>query len=246
MKTPTRPILRYFGGKWKLGPWIIEQFPEHDTYVELFGGAASVLLQKRPSRQEVYNDLDEHIVGIFRVLRDKKSAERLIYLLETTPYSRKEYEEAYKFKDETDPVEKARKIISLSFMAYSTDSVTRGHKTGFRAGASRKRFQPACHDWANFPPHLIKVVERLKRVIIEHRDWKEVLELYDASNTLFYADPPYPHDTRYDSRGYNFELSSEQHKELLGKLSSAKGMIAISTYANPLYEQILGGVNGKK
>jgi hypothetical protein len=49
---------------------IIEHFPPHDTYLEPFGGAASVLLNKVPSPVEVYNDLDERITRLFRVLRD--------------------------------------------------------------------------------------------------------------------------------------------------------------------------------
>jgi len=34
---PTRPALRYYGGKWKLAPWVISFFPKHRTYVEPIG-----------------------------------------------------------------------------------------------------------------------------------------------------------------------------------------------------------------
>ena len=66
---PTRPALRYYGGKWRLAKWIIAHFPHHVTYVEPFGGAASVLLRKPPAFIDVYNDRNQRVVSFFRVLR---------------------------------------------------------------------------------------------------------------------------------------------------------------------------------
>lgn len=36
--TPTRPALRYHGGKWQMADWIIGFFPPHRRYVEVYGG----------------------------------------------------------------------------------------------------------------------------------------------------------------------------------------------------------------
>ena len=58
MTVPQHPPLKYFGGKWLLAPWIIEHFPSHKTYVEPYGGGASVLLRKPRAATEVYGDLD--------------------------------------------------------------------------------------------------------------------------------------------------------------------------------------------
>ena len=33
-----RPLLRYFGGKFRIAPWIIGHFPEHRIYVDPSGG----------------------------------------------------------------------------------------------------------------------------------------------------------------------------------------------------------------
>lgn len=71
-----------------MADWIIGHMPRHHCYVEPFGGAMSVLLRKPHSAIEVYNDLDSHVVALFRVLRDPVLAEQLRRALETTPYSR--------------------------------------------------------------------------------------------------------------------------------------------------------------
>jgi hypothetical protein len=86
---PTRDVLRsalrYFGGKWAIAPWIISHMPSHRIYVEPFGGAASVLLRKPRSKIEVYNDADDEIVGIFRVIQDPLQCRALMRLLRRTP-----------------------------------------------------------------------------------------------------------------------------------------------------------------
>ena len=88
MKT-LRPPVKWHGGKRYLCHRIIETFPPHQTYVEPFGGAASVLLNKPIAPVEIYNDLDERITRLFRVLRDH--GEELRRRLTLTPYSEVEF-----------------------------------------------------------------------------------------------------------------------------------------------------------
>ncbi|HBP4591037.1 TPA: DNA adenine methylase, partial [Pseudomonas aeruginosa] len=102
---PQRPILRYHGGKWLLAPWIIQHLAPHHTYIEPFGGAASVLLRKARSYAEVYNDLDGDVVNLFRVARDR--GEELRQALALTPFAREEFEASY--AETTDPLERARR-----------------------------------------------------------------------------------------------------------------------------------------
>src|ERR1041385_959981 len=121
VESPTRPVLRYFGGKWMLAPWIIEHFPAHRTYVEPFGGGASVLMRKPRSFGEVYNDIDGEIVNVFRMIQREHRA--LQALLAATPFARDEFDLAYVPTD--DPLEQARRTIVRSFMGFSAVSVSR-------------------------------------------------------------------------------------------------------------------------
>jgi len=146
--TVTRPVLRYHGGKWRLAPWVIEHFPYHKVYVEPFGGAASVLMQKERAYAEVYNDLDGEIVNVFRVLRKPEQAERLAYLLAFTPYAREEFVLSYEPSDE--PIEQARRTIVRSYMGYSSDAATRTVKTGFKSDATGDRRRHFAKDFEEY------------------------------------------------------------------------------------------------
>lgn len=194
----TRPALRYHGSKWRVAPWIIRHFPRHLVYVEPFGGGASVLLRKTPASQEVYNDLDNEIVNVFRVLRDAEMAALLQQQLLYTPHSRVEYDAAFTPVD--CPVEAARRTIIKAFMGYSSAAVTGQYKSGFR-GKRAGSTGPA-HDWGNYPAHLHLFTQRLAKVTIECLPAAEILTLYDSPETLHYVDPPYMTETR-NSNGYS-------------------------------------------
>jgi len=246
--SPTRPVLRWHGGKWLLAPWIIGHFPPHRTYVEPFGGAASVLLRKPRTYAEVYNDLDDQVVNLFRVLQDDAQAARLRHLLELTPFSRAEFEAAWDHTDE--PVEMAKRLIARSFMGFGSNAhsdMGRGHKTtGFRASSSRSGTTPA-HDWTNYPDCLPAIVDRMRGVIIERRPAIQVMQQHDRASTLHYVDPPYLPETRnrrnpYDPKHqYRHELTVADHEELLEALRGLKGMVVLSGYPASLYDKTLGG-----
>lgn len=249
MSEPTRPALRWHGGKWKLAPWILSHMPAHRTYVEPFGGAASVLLRKQRSYAEVYNDLDDEVVGLFRVLRDRRLAGELCAQLRLTPFARSEFKAAYEPTDE--PIERARRLIIRSYMGFGSNAHASQHKghrsTGFRANSNRSGTTPAA-DWHHYPNCLEAIVARWQGVIIECRPASEIITQHDGPDTLFYVDPPYLPETRalgnrYDLawRMYRHELSREDHVALLQQLGALDGMVLLSGYPDALYDQALGG-----
>lgn len=243
MSAPTSPALRYHGGKFRMAPWITGFFPPHRCYVEPFGGAASVLLHKRRSYAEVYNDLDGDIVNFFRVLRDPAQLEQLVEACVLTPYAREEFLQAYEHSDE--PVERARRLAIRASMGFGSAGATRGG-TGFRVD-TRRKFGTAQQVWARYPEHLAAIGQRFTEVLVKNRPAIDVINQHDGADTLIYADPPYVLSTRdprasYGTSGYyRHEMRDADHVELLQALLACKGMVAISGYDSEIYNDMLCG-----
>lgn len=237
-ETVARSVLRYFGGKWAIAPWVIAHLPPHRVYVEPFGGAASVLLRKPRSRIEVYNDLDDEIVGIFKVLQDPAQCARLVRLLRRTPYARRQFEQA--FLPTRDPVTRAQRAIVRAYQSFHHESLFNQRKTTFADARHRSGSSNKAAEWSSYPRHLVTVFKRLQGVIIECRDALEVIRAQDTADALFFVDRPYLPATR-SSAGYRCELSTERHAELLDRLLSVRGMVVLAGYPSPMYDHALKG-----
>ncbi|WP_369427458.1 DNA adenine methylase [Providencia sp. PROV236] len=238
MTTIKHPAIRYHGGKFRLAPWVISHFPDHRCYVEPFGGAASVLLRKPRSEAEVYNDLDDEIVNLFRVLRDKDQAEKLIDACLLTPYSRTEFNCAYDVSG--CPIERARKTIVRATMGFGSAGATKG-KTGFRLDTKRNS-ATAQKIWTRAPENLLAVVERMQGVLIENRDAVQCMKDHDTASTLHFIDPPYLHETRsMRSETYRYEMNEWGHQQLITVAGQLSGKVIICGYDNDLYNGQLSG-----
>jgi DNA adenine methylase len=233
---PTRPLLRYFGGKWQLRHWIIEHFPPHRFYAEPFAGAASVLLGKEPCKDgEIINDLNGEIINLFRVMQSSDQSEDLMARLAWTPYAQSEL--ALSQKPTDDPIEQARRLVVRSFFGIEVSGVV-AKKTGFRMGNvdlrredqdGKRTFRNCATDWDNWKSALPLIRERLRRVMIYQRDAFEFIDLMDSRQCLLYVDPPYHPFTRSGTR-YSVDFTGEQHGALVARLLRCEAMVVLSGY----------------
>jgi len=227
----------WYGGKFSHLDWLLPLLPKCHHYCEPFAGSAAVLLNREPSPIETYNDLDGEVCNFFRVLREQK--ENLVEAIGLTPFSREEFSVACELDGGLPPLERARRFYVRARQVRTglaqTASIGRwaNCKDTSRAGMSG-----VVSRWLGAVEALPEIGERLIRVQIENRPAIDVVELYDAKETLFYCDPPYVHDTRGDSKAYGHEMNDEQHRALADALNRAKGMVAFSNYECDLINKL--------
>jgi DNA adenine methylase len=233
-----RPPLRWWGGKYYLVMLILSLFPKvYQRYVELFGGAASVLLNKPPG-EDYYNDLDQRLTRLFRILRDH--GKELLRRLQLTPYSEAEFLACCgPDPEDADEIELARRDFMRWRMSRDGDGKT-------LASPAKRSRRGIANNVAGFLSavdiELPKIIDRFRTVEILCRPAVQVIQQLDSPGTLFYADPPYPHQSR--ARGateiYRYEMSDEDHRHLANVLHGIQGQVLVSGYPCELYDELYG------
>lgn len=223
-------ILNYPGSKWGMAEWIINHMPKHEVYLEPFFGSGAVFFNKSPVKIETINDLDGRIVNLFKVIRDYP--EELARLVAFTPLSRQEYKNSY--EADPDPLEDARRFLIRCWQAIGAKT---SDITGWRSSISVNSPNNA-KQWDAIPSVITEVAQRLKGAQIENQDALQLIQRYNRSNVLIYADPPYLISTR-TNRHYAHEMKDQDHLDLLEVLTDHEGPVLLSGYKNELYQKHL-------
>lgn len=236
-----KSLISWYGGKHSMAKRIIALMPKHEVYVEVFGGGGHVILNKKRSNLEVYNDINKGLFALFNTLRDKEKAMILKEKLELTLYSKDEFDFALEnWENEEDEIERARMFYVLCMQSFSA-----GLKSWKSDKSNRSAsLNPALKRWLNnINESLPYAVERFKTVQVENQSYEKILERYDSKDTCFYLDPPYIHDTRGVSArdAYHHEMDDSMHKDLVDRLLEIKGTAIVSGYDHTIYDRISEG-----
>lgn len=216
----------YIGGKTNIANWILDHLPDHHVYVEPFGGAAAILLNKPRSQIEVYNDVDGDVVHFFDVARDRP--EELIEWVRRAPFAEELHDrwkdEFYAGERPDGDIERAGRFLLLRYTQFGGKYHS---PSGFSRDTLRTRVGES-RSWMRVPEKIKAVCERLQGVSIQCGDFREVIERYDSPETLFYCDPPYlnKEDLYPGADGFS-------HKELAAALSDVDGFALVSYSDRP-------------
>lgn len=233
-----KPPMPYFGGKQTLAPWIVSLLPEHEHYVEPFGGSLAVLLAKPRCRMETVNDINGELMTFWRVLRDRP--DELVRACALTPHSRAEHDAAFAPAVKGDDLEAARRVWVRLTQGRSNALQRRTGWRNFIDPSGTRTSMPAYLD--GYRHRIEPAAERLMGVSLECMPALELIAKYGAHpGVLLYVDPPYLASTR-NSTHYKAELkTADAHRELASALADCKATVVLSGYDSPLYAELYDG-----
>ncbi|KAB2841778.1 MAG: DNA adenine methylase, partial [Melioribacteraceae bacterium] len=79
----------------------------------------------------------------------------------------------------------------------------------------------AAHSLENMLSGIMRIAERLDRVVIENLDYKEIFKVYDNPQSFFFLDPPYRNGAQYDVGRMDYE-------EFIKELNNLKGRFLLT------------------
>jgi DNA adenine methylase len=216
---------------------LLPLFPPHKIYVEVFGGAASILLAKKPEGMEVYNDLNSGLCDFFRVISDPKLFAEFLRRVAVLPSSRELYYQCCEeWESQKDIVERVWRWYVIGRQSFGGMF---GSSWGFSAGSISNGMSTTVATWLGAVAALPKLHKRLQRVQVENNDFRKIIKAYDSPDTFFYLDPPYVTDSRKTETVYKHEMTNHDHKVLVHLLLGIKGTAILSGYDNPIYARLV-------
>lgn len=158
--------------------------------------------------------------------------ERLRLACEAIPYSRQLFERWKKDPMPEEPFEKAVRFFYLNHSAIGKGNSVEVPQTGWRH--STVSGQSPANGYLSACKLIPEFAEEMKGVMIEHTDFRTIIEKYDDHHTLFYVDPPYVGREKYYAGGFT-ELD---HRDLSDLLHAVQGKVVLSYYDDQLVKEL--------
>ncbi|MEW5725247.1 MAG: DNA adenine methylase [Thermodesulfobacteriota bacterium] len=219
-----RSFICWLGGKSLLAGRIAAMIPSHQVYIEPFMGAAWTFFKKPQSPVEALNDLNQNLVNLFRVVKDRFEDfyGRRIFLLACE----REYKDFTARLNHNGPwkddVERA-----LAFWYCLKQAFAGQIGRGWCFSRTRPPKSLEMED-------LRAIHERLKRIYISDQDFEACIKRWDGPRSFFYLDPPYMVTTRPEGRDYyQCTMTVEDHARLRAALGRIQGKFLLSYDDDP-------------
>lgn len=240
--------LKWHGGKSYLAAWLHSLAPAKETYTTrvicFAGGLGEFWNWDHDGTAEVVNDINRALTNFWRVLQDPASFATFLRTVQNVPFSQEEWKNANwpEWVNESAltfiPVKEMPDARAAAAFFIRIRQSRQGLGKAF-ATMTKRRIRGGMNEqasaWLTAVDGLAAVHGRLNRIVIFNEDVLKLIDILDDPLTFFYLDPPYLDETRTAKACYEYELTWDQHDELLFKLSKIKGKFMLSGYPSKLY-----------
>jgi DNA adenine methylase len=230
-----RSPLPWVGGKFYSRERILAAFPHHSSYktfVDVFGGAAHILLAKPPYKHlEVYNDYNQDLVNFWMCCRNHP--QELQAQIDSLPYARSLYEDwqASLFDGTAmSEMERATRWFYVLRSAIGGQVRKAGGNWGYATEQLDSSGKYPAKTLLNVSKGFSSLSQRFRGVQIECQDFDKIITRYERPATLFYCDPPY-----IDAEFYYVGVppfTMDDHKRLAELLNDTPAQVALSYYSH--------------
>lgn len=175
-----KPIVRWPGGKTRMLKYLLPRIPEHETYIEVFGGGLALFCAKKRSPLEVVNDINSDLIALYLCVQ--KHLPELTRQINQMVCSRKLLSIYSKEKGITD-IERAARFWFCNRISFGAD--------GRSFGVTKKRGSSVAFTQAGILERFNLFQKRLDGTVIENLPWGKLVATYDQPESFFFFDPPY-------------------------------------------------------
>ena len=179
----TLTYIARMGGKFRLRKKIVSMMPrDYETYVEPFLGGGQVFLELEKERKKKYV-LNDKNKDIYHLWKDLQTISPDVVRSFVFPQSKSLFDRLKQKTDIQDPTERLYRNLYLSLFSFSNN----------RIAFAKKNKTKGKHILQNIDV----LQEKLKGVRIYNKDYQDIVQKYNHSDTFFYLDPPYTKMEKY-------------------------------------------------
>jgi DNA adenine methylase len=199
------------GNKYKHLHSIIPLIPEHHVYIEPFVGSGAVFWNKPKAEKNILNDMDKELIQFYKNLKTVKP--KLV-----------------EFDFWKTPKTKLDKILH--------------YKQKVCGGFNKRDVSNKIYRHFNVPNYIKsiqKYQDALQDVILDNKDYKQIIKKYDSKDSFFFIDPPYENTDKTFYKG-----NSINYHELNNLLENLNGKFILTINDSPNIRDIFKQFNLKK
>lgn len=240
--------IKKFGGKSQQLKYIIPILQYRNSFIEGYCATSVISLNiDEHFKYHICIDKDPALINFWNVLQMDFKFGRLYKFLCKTEYSEENFETAKRHLHDHPNIDgdkffHAAMYLICNRMSRSADMKTFGWSDRLRRGMPEyiSSYKSAIESL----PNISYLIKNIEFVCCDYIQYMKNMQWNDCRNVVSYIDPPYVKSTRVSKKAYgHYEMSDENHKDLLSFITNSKNLTYISGYNSPLYTEFLSAYN---